>query len=163
MIANNSSIWDGIEQAEIYERGRYVEPNFVGLVCITKTEYKVTRAKGTAFIVEMEVEETNLEAHPVGSKISWYQSLNDKDIAFSAILEWAAACVGIRKHQKEEIAALKKVDPTTGRSVIKDVMKEATDKPTDNDFIGTKLRLQTVQTKTKKNTDFTRYEFAPAA
>lgn len=163
MIGNNSSVWDGIENAEVYERGRYVEPNFSGTVRITKTEYKVTRAKGTAFIVEMEVEESNLDAHPVGSKISWYQSLNDKDIAFSSILEWAAACVGLHKHNKDEIAKLKVVNPQTGKSLIRELLSDATEKPTDNDFIDVRLRLQTVPTKTRKNTDFTRYEFSPAA
>jgi uncharacterized protein YqfA (UPF0365 family) len=162
MIQTQASVFDGIADANIYDRGRFAEPNFNGVVRITKTIYKQTRAKGTAFIVELEVEESNLEAHPVGSKMSWYQSMNDMDVALSAVLEWVAACLGMEKHQKAEIKELQtKKNAATGRLVLAELLDEAVNKPDTNDFVGTKLRLSTILRKTKKDTDFTVYNFTP--
>lgn len=152
-----SSIWDGIESAEIYERGNYVKPGFVGIVEVVRTIAKDTLKSGKAFIVEMRVLETNLPEHPVGSKVTWYQGMNNKLTAFPAIKIWAAACVGYEAYQKADIE--REVSP-----VIRELMKISTDNPDKNDFVGTKLILRTTQTKTKeKGLDFTVYDFHPCA
>jgi len=162
-MIQTGSIWDGIQSANIYDRGRFAEPNFSGTVRVSKTIYKQTRAKGVAFIVELDVEESNLEAHPVGSKMSWYQSMNDKDVAFSAVLEWVAACLGFEKHHKEDIEQLKTGKNSEGKLVLIELLDEAITKPDANEFIGTRLRLSTRLRKTKENKDFTVYDFAPIA
>lgn len=149
-------LWDGIDNAEIYERGNYVKSGFSGVVKIMKTLAKDTRATGVAFIVEMEVIETNMPGeHPIGSKVTWFQKMADKNVAFPAVAAWAAACVGFDTSQKEQIKS--EVMP-----VLKDLMNAATDKPEENDFVGTLLRLDTIMVKTKeKKLDFTRYDFKP--
>ena len=148
-------LWDGIEDAELFERGVYLKPKFIGTVEVERTIVKATRAKGDAFIVEMRVIDTNMpEDHPVGQKVSWYQALKDKDIAFPAIKAWAAACAGYKTTQKDEID--EEVSP-----VLKDMMVLATDKPDANDFIGIQLHVETVLIKTKKDTDFTRHNWEP--
>jgi hypothetical protein len=151
-----SSLWDGMESAKIFERGKFMAGNFAGVVEIKKTLAKATRGAGIAFIVEMEIISTNLpEEHPIGSKATWFQKMQDKDVAFSSILAWAAACVGYDpQRQKAQIEA--ELAPE-----LKETMKHATDNPDSNDFIGIQLVLETVKVKTKKGTDFTRYDFRP--
>lgn len=153
-----TSIWDGIEDAEIYERGRFMQPGFVGVICIKKTLTKMTRKSGMAFIVEFEIVESNMPdpktGHPVGSKATWFQKLQDKSVAFPAIKEWVAACTGYHRHQKEEIE--RDVEPH-----LRSLVEEATNNPDDNPFIGVLLKLETIATVTKNERDFTRYNFEP--
>ncbi len=153
-----ADLWDGIEDAELFERGKYMEANFIGEVEIKKTLAKETLKNGMAFIVEMVVLETNMpDKHPKGQKVTWYQGLKDKTVAFPAIAAWAAACLGFH--------------PNSDKSKIKDevqpllpaAMKEATDSPEDNPFIGVRLKLSTFMRKTKKGLDFTVYDFEPLA
>ena len=150
----NMGVWDGIEDAETFERGNYVKGGFIGVVEIKKTIVKQTRASGPAFIVEMEVIETNMEEHPVGQKVTWFQKLTDKDVAFPSVAEWAAAVAGLDPNNKEVVKT--EVSP-----VLKEAMDHATNNPSDNDFIGQKVRLQTDQIKTKNDRDFTRYTWQP--
>ena len=147
-------VWDGIEDAETFDRGNYIKGGFVGVVEIKKTIVKQTRAIGPAFIVEMEVVETNMEEHPVGQRVTWFQKLTDKDVAFPAVAEWAAAVGGIDPSKKEQVKS--EVSPH-----LKELMDHATDNPSDNDFVGQKVRLQTAQIKTKNDRDFTRHTWQP--
>jgi hypothetical protein len=148
-------LWDGIEDAEIFERGKYMEANFIGVVEIKKTLAKETLKNGMAFIVEMVVVETNMpEKHPKDQKVTWYQGLKDKTVAFPAIAAWAAACLGFSPSDKEHVK--NEVQP-----LLPAAMKEATDSPEDNPFIGVKLKLSTILVKTKKGGDFTVYNFEP--
>jgi len=148
-------LWDGIENAEIFERGNYIKPGFNGVVEIMRTIGKETRASGLAFIVELKIVQTNMpDDHPVGQKGTWFQKMTDRAVAFPAVAAWAAACAGYEPHEKERIK--QDVMPH-----LRETMKHATDNPGDNDFIGAKLRLVTVGITTKKDADFTRYDFAP--
>jgi len=165
-------LFDGIGNAEIYERGKYMPPGFRGVVEIKKTIGKVTRASGVAFIVEVKVitvdrpgdkvlaedkvtwVEHDLGPVRVGEKRTWYQSMNDKDIAFGAIMAWAAACACLEAGQKEEIE--KEIAPT-----LEDDLEHATNNPADNDYIEGLVYLQTEYHKTQKGKDFTRYDWSP--
>lgn len=148
-------LWDGIESAEIFERGNYIKPGFKGVVEIMRTIGKETRASGLAFIVELKIVQTNMsEEHPVGQKGTWFQKMTDRTVAFPAVAAWAAACAGYEPHQKDAIKA--EVMPH-----LRETMKHATDNPSNNTFIGCKLRLETVQLTTKKEQEFTRYDFGP--
>lgn len=149
-------IWDGIEDAEIFDRGNYVKPGFRGEVEIKRTLAKNTRQTGLAFICEMQVLKTNMpDQHPVGQKVTWFVKLANKDTAFPNIAAWAAACAGYEPHDRD--AVKNNVMP-----VLKDLMEYATDNPDENDFVGQKVKLETVATLTKDKRDFTRYDFAPA-
>lgn len=153
-----ADMWDGIEDAEIFERGKYMEPNFVGVVEIQKTIAKETLKNGMAFIVEMLVVETNMpDKHPKDQRVTWYQSLKDKTVAFPAIAAWSAACLGFMPGRDKE--AIK----TDVQPLLPAAMKEATDNPDNNPFIGVRLKLKTWQKKTLKGGDFTVYDFEPLA
>lgn len=148
------SIWDGLENTETYERGNYMKPGFIGVVEITKTILKETRAVGPAFIAEMKVVKSNMDEHPPGQKVSWFQKLTDKDIAFPSIAEWAAAVGGVDPANKEAVKQLIAEE-------LKQVMEEATDNPQDNAFIGQQVALETVQVTTKNDRLFTRHNWSP--
>lgn len=152
------SVWAGIGSAEIFERGNYMKPNFVGVVRIKATRLKNTQRSGLGFICEMEVLETNMPAvHPVGSKTTWFQKMVDKTVAFPAVAAWAAACMGMDPANKEGIKA--QVSP-----VLEQVMEIATDNPDNpaqNPFLNVVVRLETVGTLTREQRDFTRYDFRP--
>lgn len=152
-------IWDGIEDAEIFERGKYFHPGFVGVVRMKRTIGKLTRKSGPAFIVEMEVVESKTpDIHPVGFKGTWYQSLKDLDVAFPAILAWVLACSGLDPTKDKEVVD-KEIRPQ-----LQQLMKEARANPDDNFFINIRCHLETLQTTTVgKGLPFTRYEFSPAA
>ena len=156
-------LWDGIENAEIFERGNYLPPGFRGVVEVKRTLAKETRKSGLAFIVELRVVEVDSpgdedhELSPVreGEKRTWFQKMTNKDVAFPAVAAWAAACAGYDPTDKN--AVKEAVMPH-----LRATMKHATDNPEDNDFVGVKLRLSCVATITKeKQADFTRYDFSP--
>ena len=149
-------LWSGIADAELFERGKYLSANFIGEVEVEKTLVKTTRAIGDAFIVEMRVIETNMpDEHPVGQKVSWFQKLQDKDVAFPSIKAWAAACAGFHPNQKDEIE--EEIEP-----LLEEMMEEATDKPDDNDFVGIRLHVETFKILTKNGRDFTRHNWEPS-
>jgi hypothetical protein len=150
------ALWDGVDHAEIFERGRYFKGGFEGVIQVKRTIVKDTRKNGLAFIVEFEVLSSNMsEHHANGSKGTWYQGLRSKDIAFPEIAAWVAACAGYRRDQKTEID--EKVRP-----LIKEMLVEATLKPDENMFTNIKLQLRTYMKKTKeRGVDFTVHEFEP--
>lgn len=154
-----SSVWAGIGNAEIFERGNYMKPNFVGVIRIKATRLKNTQKSGLGFICEMEVLESNMPAvHPIGSKTTWFQKMIDKNVAFPAVAAWAAACMGMDPNDKEGVKS--QVLP-----ILEQVMEIATDNPDNpeaNPFINSVTRLETVATVTKEEKrDFTRYDFTP--
>jgi hypothetical protein len=151
-----TQLWDGIGNAQLFDRGKYFTDGFNGLVEVRRTLAKATRASGLAFIVEMVVVETNLpEKHPVGWTGSWFQKMTDKDVAFSAILAWAAAMCGFSVTQRQEIDQQLKPH-------LQEIMTNATNNPETNPFVGKRVRLECTQKKTKNDRDFTRYDFSPA-
>lgn len=150
-------IWDGIEDAEIFERGKYFHPGFAGIVRVRRTIGKTTRKSGLGFIVELEVVESSTPSiHPVGFRGSWFQKLTDVDVAFPAIIAWVFACSGLDPAKDKDV-----IDSEI-RPKLKDIMREATKKPDDNFFTNIKIRLETLQVTTQKGQPFTRYEFSPA-
>jgi hypothetical protein len=150
------SLWKGIGQARIFERGNYVTGGFNGLVRVKRTIAKATRGSGLAFIVEMEVVTTNIpNIHPVGAKVTWFQKMVDLDIAYPAIKAWAAACVGLGIQQKAQI------EEAFAGEVLEELMTYATDHEDSNEFVNILLHLETVMVKTKAGGDFTRYDFSP--
>lgn len=147
--------WDGIGEAESFERGKYVPGDFVGVLEIKKTIMKETIKSGIGFIVEMQVIETNMpDAMPEGSACTWFQKMSDKTVAFPAIKSWAAAVAGYHSHDKAAIEA--ELAPE-----LSNVMLMATDNPADNDFVGQTVRLETHMIKTRNGRDFTVHTWGP--
>jgi hypothetical protein len=149
-------LFDGIGEAELFERGKFLPGDFFGVLEVARTIAKETVKSGVGFIVEFRVIETNMpDKVQIGSKVTWFQKMTDKTVAFPAIKAWAAACSGYQSHETEKIDA--EVSPELTR-----VITHATENPGDNDFTGCRVRVQTEQVKTKKNLDFTRHDWSPA-
>jgi len=167
-------LFSGIEDADLFQRGKFLTPDFVGVLEVTKTLAFQTRAHGMAFIVEFEVIETNKpegttrlvtdngveklipDAFPVGSKCSWFQKLQDKDIAFPAIKAFVAVLSGYTLDQKDAID--EELSPQ-----LADLLDRCTESPTDNELVGLRICVSTVGVVTKNNRDFTRHDWDPYA
>ena len=157
-------LFEGIGDAEIFERGKYFPPEFRGVIEIKRTVMKKTRSVGLAFIVETRVIEVERSGKPdskwspvvVGEKRSWFQKMTDPDVALPAIKEWAAACQGFHPHEKEAIE--EEVEPD-----LEEALDHATDEAnqTDNLFTEVLLLLSTDQIETRNKREFTRHFFEP--
>ena len=153
-------LYDGINSAELFERGRYLPGGFRGKLRVLRTMTKETRAKGPGFIVEFEVIESNLaapEQFPPGAKCTWFVKLANKDTAFPAIKAFVAALCGFQVHQKQEIET--NVSPR-----LQQIVETATanpDRPGVNPLLGIAVGLETVMVQTKAGGDFTRHDWSP--
>jgi len=148
-------LFDGIQDAEIFERGRFLPGGFRGVLEVKRTIAKETIRSGIGFIVEFEVVESNLpDQVQVGSKCTWFQKMSDRTVAFPAIKAWAAAVGGYHSYQKDEIED--EVAPE-----LEGALTHATDNPADNDFVGCLVRVETDMIKTRNDRDFTRHDWQP--
>jgi len=155
-------LFDGIDQAEVFERGRYLPPEFRGVLEVKRTISKETKRSGIGFIVEFEVVSVERSGKPdhelspviVGQKRTWFQKMSDKTVAFPAVLAWAAGVAGYEAHDKakieEEVA-----------SGLGDILNHATDNPADNDFVGALVAVETSQITTRNDREFTRHDWIP--
>lgn len=149
------SIFNGIENAEIFERGKYLAGGFNGVVECQRTLTKETIKSGIGFIVEFKIIETNLpEEHAVGSRATWFQKMGDKTVAFPAVKAWASAMAGYHPHQKQEIE--NEVAPH-----LSETLAAATENETDNVFTGVAVRVSTETVITRNGREFTRHQWAP--
>lgn len=152
--APKAGLFDGIEDAEIFTRGKYMVSGFVGVLDVAKTHVVDSRKSGPLFTVEFLVVETNNEKeHPVGSKCTWQQKLLDKEVALPEITKFAAACIGTDPGDKEKVKA--EVQPG-----LQSVMDESVANPDNsnpslpaNNLIGCRIRCESQDrvTANKKN------------
>lgn len=156
-------MFDGINEAPVFDKGNYLPPGFIGIVEVVRTIGKNTQRSGPAFIVEMEIvevfesgdEDHELSPVKVGQKRTWFQKMSDKSVALPAVKAWAAACLGFSTTQKAEIE--EEVSPE-----LEDTLEYACDNEDDNPFVGIRLKLSTCNIITQKNKqNFTRYDFEP--
>ena len=157
-------LFEGIGDAEIFERGKYFPPDFKGVIEVRRVIMKKTRSVGLAFIVETRVIEVERSGKPdnkwspvhVGEKRSWFQKMTDPDVALPAIKEWAAACQGFYPHEKDAIES--EVEPD-----LEEALDHATaeENQTDNLFTEVLLSLSTDQIETRNKREFTRHAFEP--
>jgi len=85
----------GIGKTELFERGVFLTPGGGYTLEIDTILLKETRKAGLAFIVEFKVLESTLPNHAEGSKATWFQKMQDKDVAFPAITEFFIALYDI--------------------------------------------------------------------
>lgn len=166
-------LFDGIADAETFERGKFFPPGFRGKVRIERTIAKESVKSGIGFICEVRIIEVDRpgqgynpgdaeseipkhEKAPVvqGEKRTWWQGMTDKTVAFPALKSWAAAVAGYTLDQKELIES--EVSPH-----LQDALMHATDNPADNDFVSVFVNLETWNTTTKKGGDFTVHDWTP--
>jgi hypothetical protein len=147
--------FDGIENAEVFERGSYLPPDGVYYLKVNRTLTKDTQRSGPAFIAEFTVIHSEHDAVTDGQKKSWFQGLKDKNVAFPAILEFMAALLGIDVKDKEAF------DDFKGK--IKPILKEAGnyDGPDeDHPLHGETIKVTTWSKETNAGKDFTVHDWA---
>lgn len=152
-----AEIFKGLRNANVFEKGVYLDAGGDFLLEVNKCIVKHTRGKGDAFIVEFKVLESNKEKNTVGSKCSWYQGITNTDVAWPAIKEFTYALLGKDYSNKDDRKYCEeKIDPK-----IEELVDAAVGD--DNKFKGMKVRVQTSSKITKeKKVDFTVHTWRPA-
>jgi hypothetical protein len=146
-------LWAGLKDAQTFDRGTFLKPGSYTLKitnCLTKNTVK----SGEAFIVEFEVlETTDPVNHAVGTKASWFQKLANVPVAFGAIKEFLAAVYGY------DLRTMKARFEAEMGPQIEAYAAAASDGR--NFLAGQIVKVQTEQTKTQKQVDFTRHNWTP--
>lgn len=146
--------FDGIEDANVFDRGAYLPPDGTYALKVIKMLVKTTRKSGPAFIAECEViHSTHPEIKP-GMKRSWFQKLSDTDVAYPAIMEFMGALLGIDRDDKEAWGNFK--------SNLRAVMNEAGNfegKAEDHPLHGETVKVSTWQKETNNGKEFTVHDW----
>lgn len=151
--------WKKIGGAQIFGRGRYLKDGNYKLT-ILKMYTIETRNKGSAFIVDFNVNESDNPDIQEGQKRNWYQALKDKDIAFSAIKEFMLAAFSIDQSNEDELKEFEDGLDEMMEEFADEKWKELPDKehPLHGRPIG--VSCFTKQTK-EKGEDFTVHTWEP--
>ena len=146
--------FEGIEDADIFERGNYLPPDGTYGLKVIRMLVKGTRKAGPAFIAEMEVLHSTHEKVEPGTKRSWFQKLTDKDVAYPAIMEYMGALLGYSPDDKDEWEGFKKN--------LRQIMNEAGNfdgKPEDHPMHGETVKVSTWQKTTQNDKEFTVHDW----
>ncbi len=151
----NKGYFKGLDKAETYGRGNYMDADKLYKLKVVRTFIQETKAKGDAFIAEFEVVESNSDKHPKGTKVSWYQSLLSKDIAYAELKKFMYAVLGVDENKDSKRIATE-IDPG-----LDEAMNEAVN---TNALEGAVIKCQTQGITTKaKGLPFTRHNWSVAA
>lgn len=142
----------GLRNAQVFEKGVYLQPGNFKLqitTCLTKK----TLQSGNAFIAEFKVlESSDPQAHPVGSKATWYQGIDNILVAYPSLKTFVYSVLGF-SYPRDKEKCLAEVDP-----VIEDLLDEAIDKGA---FNGKTVEVQTYLKKKEGKQDFTVHVWLP--
>lgn len=164
-------LFDGIESAEIFERGKFLADGFRGILEVKRTLVKDTRKGALGFIVEFEImanmtpPRAQLEVpdawdkarneYPVGSRCTWFQKMNDRTVALPALKAFVSACSGLEIFQKKEIE--QQIAPH-----VQQLLEQCIASPEANPLIGVNVFVECMKVQTKeKGADFTRHDWRP--
>jgi hypothetical protein len=139
----------GFKQAQTYDQGKYLDPGQYKAE-IVKTLVKDSRGSGTLFIAELRILESNHAEHSPGSKRSWVQKMQDKDIAFPAIKEFAMAVMGVSKNDTAAVSEFNEQCETLLDAAIN-----------ENLFEGYTVAIECFHKETKKGNTFTVHQWYP--
>lgn len=131
---------------------KFFEPGFIGDVTVRSTCVRDTTLMGPFLVVELEVETSNTEDHPVGSTGAWLQQLSEPGFFAWHLAYWVAACSGYGNDEPEKIMPLVGAWEQT-LSEIRNRSDYLVDK---------RMHLQTLSVTTRNGIEFTRYLFSPA-
>lgn len=140
----------GVGKAKTFESGNYLKPGKYRLA-VTKMLLKDTEKSGLAFITEFKVKESNnLKDHPIGSSATFFQKLENKTVAQSALKEFMLKLLRIDVKDEDQVAQFESEIDTT--------MLEATEEP-GTMFEDTEIVVECFMVKTKKGLDFTKHRW----
>lgn len=146
--------FQGVGQAQISDRKPKLKHGFVGVVELTRTEVKRTRNAGDKLFVEFVIRDTNTpQVHPLGQGYSWGQSLLDQNVANGSLKRFIAAVAGINVDDKEKMAQLE--------AHMDNILNAAVSSPEQNQLVGRRVRVETMQTTTGNNRDFMVHNWYP--
>jgi hypothetical protein len=149
-----ASVFDGLKNAQVFERGTFVNGNGFFDLTVERMLVRDTVDKGVCFFAEFRVNTSTMAEHPVGSKISWCQKMSNKITAFSNLKPLFYAALGYN-YPDDKVEIEKTVDPK-----LEQIAAEACD--AKNPMKGTKLRVETKMIKTQKDKkDFTVFNWQP--
>ncbi len=122
-MATTAELFSGIESANITERGN---PLGVGLYTleVTKCINKHTFKQGDAFIVEFKVLSSTNEEHAVGTKASWYRSMQYRNSAHGEIKAFTLALLG-KDPQADAEEIQRDINPHIAKTLIAAVDQNA--------------------------------------
>lgn len=146
-------LWDGLDKAQTFEKGTFLKPGVYTLRIKTCLD-KMTRKSGQAYIVEFEVLASSNSEHPVGTSVTWFQKMADRDVAFGAIKEFLAAVYQKDLRQKTEKEDFE-------RTIAPSLPAIADASTKTNSLAGQVVNVEVTQIKTQKNLDFSRHAWSP--
>lgn len=153
-------IWDGIENAQITKRGKYLPAGHNFTLLIKKCDLITTRDKGDAFVVDFEVVESTDPNTPVGAERNWYQSTTDKNVFQGAVKLFVAAVYGYDYSTMKDRFD-REVGPSLAAIAEASLFKDGAGK---NALAGQRVKVSTVEVTTvKRQQKFTRHDWAPFA
>jgi hypothetical protein len=147
-------IWDDIEKAEVFTKGKWLEPGLYEVEVTACKENDRQAANGEAFIVEMTVLSTSRpDDHPVGSTASWVRKFDTPTktkMSHSAMLEFFCAAMGFEptKVNAEKIKA--RLGAIQGRITGE-----------ENLLRGKRVKVETFHTGTRAGGLFTIHRWSP--
>lgn len=145
-------IFDGVNTAPVFDKGRKLPDGSDSLVRIDKVVMvKSQQRKGIdMYIVEYIVEESNKAE--VGGRYSWVQYMNDQNVAFPALKQFVLAVFGCVKERNPAhyVDVEGKIDQILEASISAGYLN------------GQKVRVTTMQKRTKENRDFLAHNFRAA-
>lgn len=151
-----ADLFDGLKGAKVLMRSKSMEDGFEGRVKIKKIEAQSTR-NGPKLFVKYEVVESNdPEQWPAGLERTWKQGFTTSagpEPALNNMLAFAVACAGIPADEEDQIEEFK--DTAT------EMLKEAIQRPEENDFIDVVLGLTTEKVQTREGRDFMTHTWSP--
>lgn len=149
-------IWDGVQNAQIFERGTFLEEGHYK-ARIKRCLDKTTRKSGQAFIAEFElIESSNQAKHPIGQTASWFQKLTDKDVAFPAIKAFVAAVLGYDMSNKSHRDHF---EANVGPQLVQ-ILNHSCDEKIN--YLKDKVvEIDVVKVTTTKGLPFSRHTFTP--
>jgi hypothetical protein len=144
-------LFSNIKETKVSKKGVWLTPGAIYDLEIENILVKKTRASGWAFIVEFRVldvsgNEEAISKHAIGSRATWFQSLQDEDIGLSACKDFISTLMGEDPEDEEFNEGLE------------ELMEQITDKVPEGEehmFRGEKIRCETFLIQTKKGQDFT--------
>jgi len=151
-------MFDGLGDTELFDKGVYLTAGGSYELEVVKILVKDTRKSGLGFIVEFKVVSVDGDAaegqHAPGSKATWFQKLQDKDISFPAIKEFFLALLDVDRNNPTEYEEF--------NNSIEELLEEATswepdpeDPESEHPLAGQRVDVDTYSKLTKKNVEFT--------